>query len=139
MTVVVVSTSQVVLVYDYMDVSVYWPKCAVCLCLRVFVCACVCVCVISNESNSKKPHVSDLSKLMSCCIKHTARSLWYKLPRLDMDRSIISLSKIIHQMWHNHPFTSNVTQYTHSEQWGWKLEARGKGGWTKFEKMAWEI
>ena len=115
--------------------------CCVSLFAGVYVCmcVCVCVCVISNESNSKKPHVSDLSKLMSCCIKHTARLLWYKLPRLDMDRSIISLSKIIHQMWHNHPFISNVIQYTHSEQWGWKLEARGKGGWTKFEKMAWEI
>ena len=29
----------------------------------MFVCVCVCVFVISNQSTSKKPHVSDLSKL----------------------------------------------------------------------------
>ena len=29
-------------------------------------CVCVCVCVISNQSTSKKPHVSDLSKLDAC-------------------------------------------------------------------------
>ena len=42
---VAVSTKQVVLIYIYMGVSVYWPACAVCLCL----------CVISNQSTSKKP------------------------------------------------------------------------------------
>ena len=29
----------------------------------------------------------------------------HKVPRLDMCRSTISLSKIVHQMWHDHPFS----------------------------------
>ena len=33
------------------------------ICLCVCLCVCVCVFVISNQSTSKKPHVSDLSKL----------------------------------------------------------------------------
>ena len=56
------STSQVMLIYIYMGVSVYWPLCV--LCVFVFVCVCVCVCVrvISSLSNSKKPcQVLDLS------------------------------------------------------------------------------
>ena len=52
-----VSKRQVVLIYIYMDVSVY--------CLLGVLCVFVCVvCVISTQSTSKKPHyVSDLSKL----------------------------------------------------------------------------
>ena len=39
---------------------------------------CLWVCVISNQSTSKKPsQVLDLSNLMPCCIKHTARSLQF--------------------------------------------------------------
>ena len=38
--------------------------------------------------------------------------------------SIISLSKIAYQMWHDHPLG----------QRGWGLVATGEGGWTKFEK-----
>ena len=45
-------------VYLYGCVSLSAPVCAVCLC--------VCVCVIPNQSTSKKPHVSDLSKLDAC-------------------------------------------------------------------------
>ena len=40
----------------YMGVSLLAPECAV-LC-----CAVLWMCVISNQSTSKKPHVSDLSK-----------------------------------------------------------------------------
>ena len=51
-----VGTHQVVLIYIYMGVSVYWPLSV----LLVFVCVCVFVCVISNHSTRKKPHyVSD--------------------------------------------------------------------------------
>ena len=54
-----VSTWQVVLMYIYMGVLVYWPLSVKC----VFVCMCVFVCVISNQSTSKKPYyVSVLSK-----------------------------------------------------------------------------
>ena len=42
-------------------VSLLARKCSVCLC--VCVCVCVRACVISNQSTSKKPHLSDLSKL----------------------------------------------------------------------------
>ena len=70
------STQEVVLIFSYMDVSVYWSWCV--LCVFVSVCVCVCVCVTSNQSTNKKPHhVLDLSKLMPCCIKHTTMSLWY--------------------------------------------------------------
>ena len=34
-------------------------------------------------------------------------------------------------MWHNHPFSQKTKQQ--KEQWGWRLEATGKGGWIKFE------
>ena len=44
-----------------MGVEVYWPLSMLCVCVCVRVC--VCVCVISNESTSKKPHVSDFNKL----------------------------------------------------------------------------
>ena len=45
-------------VYLYGCVSLSAPVCAVCLC--------VCVCVISNQSTSKKLHLSDLNKLGAC-------------------------------------------------------------------------
>ena len=44
--------------YIYMGVLVYQPLCVLYVC--------VCVCVISNQSTSKKPHVSDLNKLDAC-------------------------------------------------------------------------
>ena len=34
-------------------------------------------------------------------------------------------------MWHNHPFSQKTKQQ--KEQWGWRLEATGKGGWIKLE------
>ena len=98
--------------------SVYWPLSALC----VFVC--VFVCVISNQSTSKKLHyVSDLSKLDILLHKI------HKFPRLDMCRSIISLSKVTHQMWHNHlPFSQRKSSG------GGGQRQQGKGGWIKFEK-----
>ena len=39
---------------------------------------CLCVCAISNQSTSKKPHVSDLGKLDVLLHKtHASRSFWY--------------------------------------------------------------
>ena len=70
----------------------------------------MCVCVISNQSTSKKPHyVSENT--------HQVPS-GTKVPRLDMCRSILSLSKTAHQMWHDHLFSQS----------GWGLEATGKWG-----------
>ena len=72
--------------------------------------------------------------LTPCCTKHTSRS-GTKVARLDICRSIISLSKVAHQMWHNHPFSQKNARQQR-KQWGWGLEAtrKGRGSWTKFEK-----
>ena len=78
-----------------MEMSVYWP--GVC-CVSLYVCLCVFVCVISNQSSSEKLHVSDLSKIDSLLNQtHQGRSDT-EVPRLDMCRFIISLSKIAHQL-----------------------------------------
>ena len=83
------------LIYIYVDVSVNWP-------LNVL---CVFVCVISNRSTCKKPpYVSDLSKLDA--LLHTQQGpSGTKVPRLDMCRSAISLSKTTRQIWHHYPFS----------------------------------
>ena len=90
-----------------MGVSVYWPLSVLCvfmcLCVSVYVCVCVCVCVCarSNQSTSKKPHhVSELSKLNALLHKTCIKVLKH-----DMCTSMISLSKITHQMWHDHPLS----------------------------------
>ena len=40
--------------------------------------------------------------LTPCCIKVPSGT---KVPRLDMCRSILSLGRIAHQMWYDHPFS----------------------------------
>ena len=50
------------------------------------------VCLVLNQSTSKKlGHPLDLSKLTPCCIVQVPSDT--KVPRHDMCRSIISLSK----------------------------------------------
>ena len=73
-----VSTWQLVLIYIYMVVSVYIYMAVSLSVLCIFVCM---------------------------CVKYIARSFWYKVPRLDIYRSIILLSEITHQIWHNHLFS----------------------------------
>ena len=68
-------------------------------------CLCVCLwlfaCVISNQSGSEKPHhVSDISKLDA--LLHKKR---IKVLRLNICTSMISLRKVSHQMWWDHPFS----------------------------------
>ena len=63
--------------------------------------------------------------LTPCSIKHTSRCLWYKVPRLDMCRSIISLSKTTHQIWCDHPFSQRTRQQ--KEHQGWNLQATRNG------------
>ena len=46
-----------------MGLLLYWPLSVLCVFACMCVCVCVCVCLILNQSTSKKPHVSDLSKL----------------------------------------------------------------------------
>ena len=57
------------------------------------------------------------------------------VPRLDMCRSILSLSKIAHQMWRDHPFNqrNRTIKRTVGVKVGGYREA-GRGDWTKFEK-----
>ena len=73
------------------------PECAVCVCL----------CVISNQSTSKKPnYVSGLCKLDTLWHKTKIKVLlvlrYQGLTCLD---PLSSLSKIAHQMWHDHPLS----------------------------------
>ena len=80
-------------IYLYRSVSLLALVCAACLCL----------CVIWNQSTSKKPHyVSDLGKFNALLYK-THKVLL--VLRYQCDTNDISLSKITHQMWHDHPFS----------------------------------
>ena len=64
--------------------------------LFVFVC-----CVISNQSTSKKPqYVSDL------VTNNTRPDLsGIMVPRLQLCRSVISLSRVTYQIWRDPPFS----------------------------------
>ena len=84
------------------------------------------LCVMSNQGTSKKTHVSDLSKIDILLHKTHIKAL-----RLDMC-TFISLSKIAHQMWRDHPF-SQINQTTERAV-GWGLEATEKGG-RKLDKI----
>ena len=88
--------------YLYGCVSLLAPEFDVCLCVCVCVCVlCVCVCVRSNQSTSKNPHyASDLSKLDALLHKTCIKVLSF-----DICASMMSLSKIAHQMWRDHPFS----------------------------------
>ena len=98
-------------------VSLLAPECAMCLC--VYVCVFVCV--------SKKPHcIADLTKHDALLHKTSIKVflvLRSKAPRLDMCRSIISLSKIVHQMWHDHPFSQRKNRW-----WGLEVTRNTVGG-----------
>ena len=122
--------------HKVLHISLPTPECA------VWHSACLCVCVISNQSAIKKPHyVSDLSKRDVLLHKtHIKVLLVYilKVPRLNMCRSIISLSKTAH--------LDVVTQSTSVKETSWQKSSesdgeegvRGnrekRGVWTKFDK-----
>ena len=65
--------------YLYECVSLLAPKCAVCVCVCVCVCVRACVCVISEYQQNTK-----------LCVR---------------PQTLVSLSKIAYQMWHDHPFS----------------------------------
>ena len=104
-------------------------------------CVFVCLCDIKSEylnktilassKSSKKPHyLPDLSNCDTLLYITQQGPSGTKVPSLDMCRSTMSLSKIIHQVLHNHPFSQNnkVTKRALG------LEAQGEGrGWTKFD------
>ena len=82
-------------------VSLLTSEWCVSLSVFLYVCVCMCVCERSNESASKKPHhLSEFSKLDALLHKTCTKVL-----RLDMCISMISSSKIAHQMWRDHPFS----------------------------------
>ena len=60
---------------------------------------------------------------------NTQQSPFGNIPRFDMCRSITSLSRITHHMWHDHPFSqqNKVTK----KAVGSRL---GGGGWTNLKK-----
>ena len=89
------------------------------MCVFVF----VCVYVIPNQSISQKPYyMLDLSKCDA--LLHKAQGLsGTKVPRLKICRSILSLSKIGYEMWHDHPL-SQRNRATKRTGWG-----EGVGGW----------
>ena len=91
------------------------------------------VCVMSSQSTSKKPHyVSDTSKRGALLHKTHQCSSGTKVPKLDLCKSILSLSKIAHQMCHDHQLSqrNRATERTV----GVGLEVRRKlRGLTKFE------
>ena len=70
-------------------------------------CLCVCQCVISNQSTSKKSYyVSGLSKLDTLLHKtHIKVLLALRYQCSTCVHPLLSLSKIAHQMWRNHPFS----------------------------------
>ena len=62
--------------------------------------------VIANQSTSKKPlYVSDHSKVDALLHNTHQGPSGTKVPRRDICRSILSLSKIAHQMWRDNPFS----------------------------------
>ena len=89
--------------YIYMCVSVDWPMSV----LFVYICVYVCVfvCDIKSKYHQKnKKNVSGLSKIDALLHKTHQIPPGSEVPRLNMCRSII-VSKIIHQMSCNHPFS----------------------------------
>ena len=106
MQIAAVSTWQVVLIYIFIDVPVY---CAMFLCVYM--------CGISNQITTKKPrYVSHLNKLdfLFSYKTHSKILLVWKYQDSTCCRSIVSLSKITHQMWSDHPFShrSNTSKIT---------------------------
>ena len=99
-------------IYIYMGVSVYWPLSVLCVCVCMCVCVCVCVCVC--------PHMCDINSVYQGT----------KVPRLDMYRSILSLSKIAHQMRHDHPFSQKKHDNRKSSGDGvWRYQGSGEHSW----------
>ena len=76
--------------------------------------------------------MSDVNKLPALFYKTQQDPSGTNVLRLDMCRSTISLSKITHQMWPDHPFSqrNKITK----RAVGLKVSGEGKGGLNKIEK-----
>ena len=66
--------------------------------------------------------MSDLSKLDTLFHK-----TYIKVLRVDICRSLISLSKIAHQMWHDHPFSQRSKTTETAVRWGLEVARKEKG------------
>lgn len=88
-------------------------------------CVFVCGHLISNYSTRKQLHyVLDLSNRDGLMSKNTQQGpSGTKVPRVDMCRSIISLSKITYNMWCDHPFS----QRNKTTKRAVKVEVGGEG------------
>ena len=64
----------------------------------------VCLCMISNQSTSKKPHVSELSKLDTLLHNKTHIKVLLVL-RYQGSTCVDPYHHSAHQMWHDHPFS----------------------------------
>ena len=75
-------------------------------------------------------------KLTPGCINTRQGPSGTKVPRLDMCSSIISLSKIVYQIWHDHPISqrNKTTERTVGVGVGSDRDIGTGGAWRKFEK-----
>ena len=106
-------------------VSLLAPKCAVCVC--------VFVCVWYQIRVPVKKHImcQTAVNFMPCCIKHIEVLL---VPRPDMCKSILLLSKIVHQMWHDHPFSQRNRATERTVGWGLKVTGKWVGAGQNLKK-----
>ena len=79
--------------------------------------------------------MSDLSKLDALLHKKKESRTGTKVPRLDIYRSIKSLSEITQQMWYNHPPIHSKKQDIKNIIGGVGLGQGAGRGWTKFQKV----
>ena len=70
-----------------------------------------------------------LVNLMPCCVKSPSGT---KVPKLNMCRSITSLSKIVHQMWCNNPLSQRNKATERAVVVGFGRYREGE--WAKLEK-----
>ena len=86
-------------------------------------CVCMCWCNIKSKYQQKTALCGKLDALLHKTHITRQGPSGTKVPRLDMCRSIISLSKIAHQVWRNQSFSQkNKTTEKAVRRWG------GRGG-----------
>ena len=94
------------------------------------VCLCVYLCMISNQSTHEKPHyVSGLSKPDTLLRKTQIQVLLVlRYQGSTCVDSLLSLSKIAHQMWSDHPFNHRNRTMERTVGRGWRWQGSGGGG-----------
>ena len=125
-------------IYIYIWVcSLLAPECAVSF---FYVCVYVFVCIWYQIKVPLKNRIMCQTSinLMPCCIEHTHLSpSCTNVLKLDMCRSIMSLSKLAHQIWWGQPFSqrNNTTERAVGVGIGGDMEGwRGGVGWKNLKK-----